>query len=135
MKVKFNRRQEFVVGGFKPLAGGFESLLVGYYEGRKLMFASKVRAGLTPHTRAELFPQLKTIAQPKCPFANLPLSRTGHWGEGISTEDMTALWWVKPKMVVEVSFVEWTRDGLLRHPEFIGVRDDKGPREIRREDG
>ena len=48
---------------------------------------------------------------------------------------MTALWWVKPKMVVEVSFVEWTRDGLLRHPEFIGVRDDKGPREIRREDG
>ena len=48
VKVKFNRRQEFVVGGFKPIAGGFESLLVGYYEGRKLMFASKVRAGLTP---------------------------------------------------------------------------------------
>jgi bifunctional non-homologous end joining protein LigD len=135
VKVKFNRRQEFVVGGFKPNAGGFESLLVGYYEGRKLMFAGKVRAGLTPHTRVDLFPMLKAIVQPKCPFANLPSSKTGPWGEGITAEDMTALHWVKPKVVVEVSFVEWTRDGLLRHPEFIGVRGDKSPREIRREDG
>jgi len=47
------------VGGYKPITGGFESLLVGYYEGRKLMFASKVRAGLTPHVRAPLFPVLK----------------------------------------------------------------------------
>jgi bifunctional non-homologous end joining protein LigD len=133
VKVKFNRRQELVVGGYKPAAGGFESLLVGYYDGRRLMFASKVRAGLTPHTRADLFPVLKSLAQPKCPFANLPSSRTGHWGEGISAEDMTALRWLTPKIVVEVSFVEWTRDGLLRHPVFVGVRDDKSPREIRRE--
>ena len=118
VKVKFNRRQEFVIGGFKPNAGGFESLLVGYYEGRKLMFASKVRAGLTPHVRAELFPKLKALMQPRCPFANLPSSKTGHWGEGIPAEDMTVLRWVKPKIVAEVSFVEWTRDGLLRHPEF-----------------
>jgi len=109
VKGKFNRRQEFVVGGFKPLAGGFESLLVGYYEGRKLMFASEVRAGLTPHLRAELFPLLKSLAQTKCPFANLPNSQKGHWGEGITAEDMIALRWVKPKIVVEVSFVEWTR--------------------------
>src|SRR5262245_3693677 len=71
VKVKFNRRQEFVVGGFKPVAAGFESLLVGYYESRKLMFASKVRAGLTPHIRAQLFPLLESLQQPKCPFANL----------------------------------------------------------------
>jgi bifunctional non-homologous end joining protein LigD len=64
VKVKFNRRQEFV-GGYKPIAGGFESLLVGYYESRKLMF-TKVRAGPTPHTRAELFPMLRSLAQPKC---------------------------------------------------------------------
>jgi bifunctional non-homologous end joining protein LigD len=134
VKVKFNRRQEFVVGGYKPNAGGFESLLVGHYEGCKLMFASKVRAGLTPHIRAELFPTLNAIVQPRCPFANLPSSKTGHWGEGITADDMAALRWVKPQIVVEVSFVEWTRDGLLRHPEFIGVRDDKSPREIRRED-
>jgi bifunctional non-homologous end joining protein LigD len=76
---------------------------------------------------------LEAIAQNKCPFANLPSNRTGHWGEGITAEDMTALRWVKPRIVVEVSFVEWTRDGLLRHPEFLGTRDDKRPREIRRE--
>jgi bifunctional non-homologous end joining protein LigD len=133
VKVKFNRRQEFVVGGFKPNANGFESLLVGYYEGRKLMFPGKVRAGLTPHTRADLIAMLKALVQPKCPFANLPSSTTGHWGEGITAEDMAALRWVKPKIVVEVSFVEWTRDGLLRHPEFIGVRDGKSPREVLRE--
>jgi bifunctional non-homologous end joining protein LigD len=135
VKVKFNRRQEFVVGGFKPNANGFESLLVGYYEAGKLMFASKVRAGLTPHVRAELFPILKAAEQPRCPFANLPSGKTGHWGEGISAEDMAALRWVKPKIVVEVSFVEWTRDGLLRHPEFIGIRDDKPPHEVQREEG
>ena len=69
-------------------------MLVGYYEGRKLMFASKVRAGLTPHTRTDLFALLKSLAQPKCPFANLPSSKTGHWGEGITAEDMAALRWV-----------------------------------------
>ena len=98
------------------------------------MFASKVRAGLTPHLRTELFPALKTIVQARCPFANLPSSKIGHWGEGITAEDMTVLRWVKPKIVIEVSFVEWTRDGLLRHPQFIGVRTDKLPRKIRRED-
>jgi bifunctional non-homologous end joining protein LigD len=135
VKVKFNRRQEFVVGGFKPSAGGFESLLVVFYEGRKLMFASKVRAGLTPHIRAELFPALKATVQAHCPFANLPSSKTGHWGEGITAEDIATLRWVKPKIVVEVSFVEWTRDALLRHPEFVSIRDDKAPRDVRREDG
>lgn len=100
----------------------------------ELMFASKVRAALTPHSWAEMFPQLKAIEQTKCTFANLPSGRTGHWGGAITAEDMTALRWVKPRIVVEVSFVEWTRDGLLRHPEFIGVRDDKPPREIQREE-
>ena len=122
VKVKFNRRQEFVIGGYKPSATNFESLLVGYYEGRKLMFASKVRAALTPHLRGELFPALKALEQGRCPFANLPSTKTGHWGEGLTAEDMVALRWVKPRIVAEVGFVEWTRDGLLRHPEFIGIR-------------
>jgi ATP-dependent DNA ligase len=91
VKVKFNRRQEFVIGGYKTNATNVESLLVGYYEGKKLMFASKVRAGLTPHIRAELLPVLKGIEQPRCPFTNLPSSKTGHWGEGITADDMAAL--------------------------------------------
>ena len=62
-----------------------------------------------------------------------PTSRTSHWGEGISAEEMTELRWVKPVLVAEISFVEWTRDGSLRHAAFLGLRDDKPPREVRRE--
>jgi bifunctional non-homologous end joining protein LigD len=69
----------------------------------------------------------------QCPFANLPNSGTSHWGEGITAEDMTKLIWVQPKVVVEVEFVEWTLDGLLRHPVFMAVRDDKLARGVRRE--
>ncbi len=98
------------------------------------MFAGKVRAGLTPHLRAELFPaRSKPSSKAVCPFANLPSSKTGHWGEGITAEDMTALRWVKPRIVAEVAFVEWTRDGLLPHPEFVGIRTDKKPRDVRRD--
>ena len=60
---------------------------------------------------------------------------TMSWGEGVSTEDMTKLRWVKPKVVVEVSFVEWTRDGALRHSEFVAIRDDKRPSDVCRDPG
>jgi ATP-dependent DNA ligase len=133
LKVKFNRRQEFVVGGFKPNAKDLESLVVGYYKGRKLLFAGRVRAGLTPRIRAEIYQQIEPDRIARCPFANLPMSRTGHWGEGVTAEDMTKLQWVRPRLVVEVSFVEWTQDGALRHSEFVGIRDDKAAREVRRE--
>ena len=133
IKVKFNRRQEFVVGGYKPNADTFESLLVGYHDGGRLYFAGKVRAGLTPRLRSEILSRLARDQASRCPFVNLPQPRTGHWGEGISEADMAGLRWVKPKIVVEVSFVEWTRDGLLRHSEFLAVRDDKPARDVRRE--
>ena len=133
VKVKFNRRQEFVIGGFKPNATNFESLLAGYYEGRKLLFAARLRAGLTAHARADIFAAIGSGQTARCPFVNLPGNRTGHWGEGVTEQDMAKLRWVKPKVVVEISFVEWTRDGILRHAEFVGVRDDKKPRDVRRE--
>jgi bifunctional non-homologous end joining protein LigD len=134
VKVKFARRQEFVVGGFKPDGGGgFDSLLVGYYEGRALKFAGKVRAGFTPRTRAALFEALAPLAAPKCPFANLPTSKTSHWGEGVTAEEMESLRWVTPKIVIEVTFTEWTRDGNLRHASFAGVRSDKAARGVHRE--
>jgi bifunctional non-homologous end joining protein LigD len=69
-----------------------------------------------------------------CPFVNLPNSTgKGHWGEGITESDMAALRWVKPVQVVEVEFVEWTAEALLRHSRFVGVRDDKRASAIRRE--
>jgi bifunctional non-homologous end joining protein LigD len=133
IKVRFAKRQELVVGGYKPNGSTFDSLLVGHYEGRKLLCAGKVRNGFTPALRAELFERLRPLETPTCPFANLPTSRSSHWGEGITAEEMGSLRWVKPKLVVEVSFAEWTRDGSLRHAAFIALRDDKPPKEVVRE--
>lgn len=134
VKVKFSPRQEFVVGGFKPSGATFDSILVGYYDRRKLYFAGKVRAGFTPRMRAELFRRIAGTPVRTCPFVNLPNS-TGrsHWGEGITEADMAALRWVKPTAVVEVEFVEWTEDGLLRHSRAVAVRDDKRATDVRRE--
>jgi bifunctional non-homologous end joining protein LigD len=132
VKVKFNRRQEFVIGGYKPNATNFESLVVGYHESRKLRFAGRVRAGLTPAIRAEIFRRIAPQAIDRCPFVDLPNSRKGHWGEGVTEEDMGKLRWVKPHVVIEVSFVEWTRDGALRHSEFVALRDDKRASDVGR---
>ncbi|HEY2908167.1 MAG TPA: non-homologous end-joining DNA ligase [Vicinamibacterales bacterium] len=134
VKVKFSPRQEFVIGGYKPADRSMESILVGYYQSGDLYFAGKVRAGLTPHLRAELIGRLRNRSVARCPFVNLPNSgNRSHWGEGITVEEMALLRWVGPTAVVEVSFVEWTRDGLLRHPRVLGLRDDKAPRTVRRE--
>jgi bifunctional non-homologous end joining protein LigD len=133
IKVRFARHQELVIGGFKPGASTFDSLLVGYYEGKQLLCAGKVRSGFTPHLRAEVAVRLAALPAKRCPFANLPSTRTGHWGEGIDAEEMKALRWVKPQLVAEVSFVEWTRDGSLRHAAFVGLREDKSAKDVRRE--
>lgn len=132
VKVKFNRRQEFVVGGYKPNATNVESLVVGYYEAGKLHFAGRVRAGLTPSVRADIFRRLAPDRIDRCPFADLPNTRKGHWGEGVTAEDMVNLRWVKPRLVIEVSFVEWTRDGALRHSEFVALRTDKRASDVGR---
>jgi bifunctional non-homologous end joining protein LigD len=134
VKVKFSPRQELVIGGYRPSGATFDSVLVGYYERKRLYFAGKVRAGFTPHLRAEVFQQIAQKPARSCPFVNLPNS-TGrrHWGEGITADDMAALRWVTPVTVVEVAFVEWTADGLLRHPRFVTLRDDKPASTVRRE--
>jgi bifunctional non-homologous end joining protein LigD len=133
IKVRFAQHQELVIGGFKPAPAGFDSLLVGYYEGGTLLCAGKVRNGFTPALRAQVAAALRPLETARCPFGNLPSSRSTHWGEGITAEEMTAIRWVKPTLVAEVSFAEWTRDGSLRHAAFIGLRDDKRARDVRRE--
>jgi bifunctional non-homologous end joining protein LigD len=134
IKVKFLKRQEFVIGAYKPGPHNFESLTVGYYDDDgKLWFAGKVRNGYTPKLRADLWRHLKPLSSDTYPFADKPSRSRSHWGEGLTTEDLTKLRWLKPVLVAEVGFVEWTKDGKLRHPTFIGLRFDKEPREVVRE--
>jgi bifunctional non-homologous end joining protein LigD len=108
-------------------------VLVGYYEGGRFFYAGKVRAGFTPRTRVELFAQIEEHEISTCPFINLPNS-TGksHWGEGITAKDMTALRWVKPQVVIEVAFTEWTAGGNLRHASFVAMRHDKAADDVGR---
>jgi bifunctional non-homologous end joining protein LigD len=133
VKLKLDRQQEFVVGGYRPGTHGVDALLVGYYDGRALTFAGKVRAGFTPHIRREVFEQLKSLHASKCPFADLPNSKPSHWGAGVTAEEMDEMQWLMPKLVAQIRFVEWTADGHLRHAAFLGLRGDKAAREVRRE--
>jgi bifunctional non-homologous end joining protein LigD len=133
LKFKLNKSQEFVIGGYKPDAGSFQSILVGYYDAKKLIFAGKVRQGFNPVGRGRLLKEMTPFRGDECPFANLPTSRKSHFGEGITIDEMAELCWLKPKLVTQVSFTEWTNYGLLRHATFEGLRDDKRAREVVRE--
>jgi bifunctional non-homologous end joining protein LigD len=133
LKLKLLNRQEFVVGGYKPEGGTLQSLVVGYYEGKALRFAGRVKAGLTPAHKAALFERMKSLETSGCPFADLPTGKTSHWGEGVTEDDMKKLRWVRPTLVAEIGFTEWTRDGHLRHSTFAGLREDKSAREVVRE--
>ncbi|MEO6994545.1 MAG: non-homologous end-joining DNA ligase [Lacunisphaera sp.] len=133
-KMRLRKGQEFVIGGFRPGMTPFESVLVGYYEKGKLIFAGKVRPGFTPHSRAEVWDLIKNDEIDTCPFANLPnTDKKGRWGDGIAPSDMKVLRWVKPRVVVNIEFVEWTSHEHLRHAAFRGVRTDKKAKEVMRE--
>ena len=133
VKLKLDRQQEFVVGGYRPGPHGVDALLVGVYEGRKLRFAGKVRAGFTPHVRREVFAQLTPLHTTKCPFVDLPNSKASHWGAGVTAEQMAEMRWVRPRLVAQIRFVEWTAEGHLRHAAFLGLRTDKEVRAVTRE--
>ncbi len=133
-KMKIALEQEFVVGGYKPSARSFETLLVGTYQDGQLMYAGKVRAGFDPRSRAAVAAQVLRLTVRECPFANLPETKSGRWGEGVTAADMETLKWVKPQQVIQVGFVEWTRQGHLRHATFRGLRPDKRARDVVRED-
>jgi bifunctional non-homologous end joining protein LigD len=132
LKLKLSPEQEFVVGGYRrgtPL----EALIVGYYEGRELVAAGQVRAGLNAFNRRSLQALLEPLHADNCPFSNLPNSRKSHWGEGITAAQMHAIQWVKPSTVAQIAFTEWTAAGGLRHPAFKGIRTDKKPRDVVKE--
>ena len=131
LKYKVNKAQEFVIGGYTP-DNPLHALIVGYYEGDKLIFVSKVRNGFVPRLRREVWSKLRSLETDQCPFSNLPEKRRTQWA--LTREEMKNCVWLQPELVAQIEFTEWTPDGHLRHSKFCGFRDDKNAREVLRED-
>lgn len=124
LKMKCEKGQELVVGGFTAPRGrrvGLGALLVGHYDGDDFVFAGKVGTGLDDELLRNLRAQFVALQQDEPPFTR---------GAGLPRTDVT---WVRPQVVVQLGFTEWTPHGKLRHPRLLGVRTDKRPREVVRE--
>jgi DNA ligase D-like protein (predicted ligase) len=133
MKMRVNRGQEFVIGGYTRGTKTFDALIFGYYEGDKLIYVARTRNGFTPVARAQLFKKFKGIEINECPFANLPEPRSGRWGQGLPKAKMAECQWLKPVLVAQFEFLEWTADNHLRHSKFVGLREDKQAKNVVRE--
>jgi ATP-dependent DNA ligase len=133
VKFKIHKRQEIVIGGYRVGPNGFDNLAVGYYEGPKLMFLGKVRNGFTPELRRQVAARFKGLEWETCPFANLPEPKNARRGEALTAQAMKAYRWLKPRLVANIDFADWTEANHLRHSRFVGLRDDKDPKEVVRE--
>jgi bifunctional non-homologous end joining protein LigD len=133
MKMRVNRGQEFVIGGYTVGTKTFDALVFGYYEGDRLIYAARTRNGFTPVVREQLFKKFRGLAVNECPFANLPEPKSGRWGAGLTAAKMKDCRWLKPVLIAQIEFLEWTGENHLRHTRFIGLRDDKAALEVRRE--
>jgi DNA ligase D-like protein (predicted ligase) len=123
LKFKCKQEQEFVICGYTDPGGsriGFGALLLGFYRGRKLVYAGKVGTGFDQDLLRRLGKKLARLETPVSPFAENGLSRRG-------------VHWVKPKLVAQIGYTEWTAGGKLRHPRFLGLREDKRPEDVVRE--
>ena len=120
LKVKVHQEEELVIGGYTPPRGGRQhlgALLLGAYAGKNLRFVGKVGTGFTQKTLASLAKTLAPTSVTKPPFVNPPREPKATW--------------VSPRLVAQIAFQEWTADGKLRQPVFLGLRDDKKPREVK----
>jgi bifunctional non-homologous end joining protein LigD len=123
LKVKVNRESEFVIGGYTKPGGSRQylgALLIGVYEGKKLRYAGKVGTGFDTETLRKLSAELKKLRQDKSSFTDEVREKTATF--------------VRPKLVAQIAYTEWTKDGRLRHPAFLGLRDDKAAQEVRKEE-
>jgi bifunctional non-homologous end joining protein LigD len=124
LKLKCHAEQELVIGGYTAPKGSrteFGALLVGYYDDQgRLRYAGKVGTGFDQHTLRELGAHMRDLEQDESPFEPFkPIPPGTHW--------------VRPELVAQIGFAEWTRDARLRHPRYLGLRDDKPAREVVRE--
>ena len=131
-KMRVNRGQEFVIGGYTAGSSTFDALILGYYEGDELLYAARTRNGFTPAVRAQLVRKFRGLETTTCPFANLPEEKSGRWGQGLTAKKMSDCRWLKPLLVGQVEFLEWTSDNHLRHTRFMGLREDKRAQDVQR---
>jgi DNA ligase D-like protein (predicted ligase) len=132
-KYRLNRGQELVIGGYIPGPRGVDSIIVGYYKGSDLIYVARVRAGFVPATRRQVFDGLRSLHVPQCSFVNLPETAQSRWGEGLTAEDMKKCVWVRPELVAQIEFLEWTESDHLRHAKFVRLLDDKDARSVVKE--
>lgn len=126
LKFKCGKGQEFVIGGYTEPKGeriGFGALLIGYYQGNKLRYAGRVGTGYDDTFLDEFHGKMKSITRKTSPFENFDEKAAG--------DDIT---WVRPRYVGEIGFTEWTSSGKLRHPRFLGLRKDKAPEDVVKEE-
>lgn len=125
LKIKCLKRQEFVIAGYTLSEKGipFSSLILGFYDKGKLIYAGRAGTGFTDTQRVELRKKLDSMARTKRPFEQIP-----------KDPGLRRAVWAEPKLVGEVAFTEWTDEGVIRHPSFQGLREDKKPHEVVREE-
>ena len=136
IKLKITLEQEFVIGGFSNPQGSrkfFGALLVGYFERDKFLFAGKVGTGFNEKSLRALYRELDKIRVSNCPFTNLPEPKGSRYSPGLTASEMRKCHWVQPKLVAQIRYTEWTRDNKLRHPVYLGLRQDKSAKEVVRE--
>jgi len=133
MKMRVNRGQEFVIGGYTRGTKTFDALIFGYYEGDRLIDVGRTRNGFTPAARVQVFKKFRGLEIDECLFVNLPEAKSGRWGQGLTKAKMAECQWLKPVLVGQLEFLEWTADNHLRHAKFIGLREDKPAKSVSRE--
>ncbi|AWH85846.1 DNA ligase D [Flavobacterium album] len=122
LKIKVTKEQEMVIGGFTEPKGsrsGFGSLLLGYYEGNDLIYTGKVGTGFNEDSLKDMYEKLTALVQKTSPFKVKPREPKVHW--------------IKPELVAQIKYSEWTETNSLRHPVFIALRTDKKPKDVKKE--
>jgi bifunctional non-homologous end joining protein LigD len=138
VKCKVQSEQEFVIGAYtQPRRSRqyFGAVLIGYYEGGRLRYAGKVGTGFNEALLGSLYGKFTALRKDICPFSDLPLLRSPRFGSGMGLSEMGKITWIEPTLVAQIKFAEWTDDGLLRQPVFLGLRRDKRARDVHRETG
>ena len=136
IKLKLHQEQEFVIGGYTNPEGTrqhFGALLLGFYKQNRLQFCGKVGTGFNDKLLGDLKNRFDGLTSKACPFVNLPEKRIGRYGAGVTVAEMKRCHWLKPEMVCQVKYSEWTRDDKLRQPVFLGLREDKDAGDVIRE--